>query len=75
MLDTLLDFLLNDMPKIAQSFLIVVGGLNIIARYTPWQWDDKFFSALEKPARALVKWFPKKPSKKKKRRAKKEVGG
>ncbi len=70
MIDHLLDFLLNEAPKYAQAFLMLVGGLGVVARYTPWKWDDRFFRGLEAPAKAMVKLFPRKKQAKRKPKAK-----
>lgn len=48
-LQEVLDFLINDGPKILQALLMVMGGLKIIARYTPFKWDDHIFDAIEAP--------------------------
>lgn len=55
----LLHTLLANWSDIAQAVLAVLGGLKIIARYTPFEWDDKALAALESPVTALLKLFKK----------------
>jgi len=35
---------LTNIAEILQDLLAVIGALKIIARYTPWKWDDKLFN-------------------------------
>ena len=53
-------FMFEEGPRIAEACLAVVGGMRILARYTPWKWDDKCFEAVEKWAKKAVSWLPKK---------------
>lgn len=46
---------LSSVAEVVTSILAIVGGLKVLARYTPWQWDDKIFAVLESP----VKWLKK----------------
>lgn len=35
---------------IAETSFLIIGALKVISRYTPWKWDDKVLTILEKPA-------------------------
>ncbi len=47
--------ILTGIADVVTSLLAILGGLRVLARYTPWKWDDKLFVILESPA----KWFRK----------------
>jgi len=53
-------FLMEDAPKIAQACLAILGGLKIIAYYTPWQGDDKLIEKLEAPVKFVASKLMKK---------------
>jgi hypothetical protein len=36
-------------------FLLLLGALRLISRYTPFKWDDKLFYYLEWPVKFLYK--------------------
>lgn len=40
---------LSSIAEVMQAILAIVGGLKVIARYTPWHWDDRMFEILESP--------------------------
>lgn len=44
--------ILNAIPEIVTAILASIGGLKVVARYTPWKWDDTVLEKVEKP----VKW-------------------
>jgi len=50
-LDQILTFITEDLPKIVQALLMVLGGLKVIARYTRWAWDDQLLQMIESPLR------------------------
>jgi len=41
-------FFTEDLPQILQAVLSFIGALKIIARYTPWKWDDKIFNFFDR---------------------------
>lgn len=52
-------FISEDLPKIAQAILMIVGALKVLSRYTPMKWDDHLFDKVELP----LQWLLKKPEK------------
>jgi len=38
---------LTDIVEILQAVLALVGALKVIARYTPWKWDDAIFNLFD----------------------------
>ena len=38
---------LTDIVEILQAVLALVGALKVIARYTPWKWDDAIFNVFD----------------------------
>jgi hypothetical protein len=44
---------------IGAALLMVLGGLKVIARYTPFDWDDKALAVVEAPLTAIVNFFKK----------------
>ena len=61
-MEELMRFAMEDAPRILEACLAVIGGLKVMARYTPWKWDDKLMDKAEKP----VKWVAEKMPKRKK---------
>ena len=55
-----LRFAMEEGPRIAEAMLAVLGGMKILARYTPWKWDDKLFDKAEEYAKKAFSYFPKK---------------
>ena len=53
----IVSFLGNEGSDILAALLMVVGGLKVIARYTPFQWDDKVLNTLDAPLRYLAGFF------------------
>jgi hypothetical protein len=45
--------LLSQGYDVAVGLLAGVGALKILARYTPWKWDDKVLAIVEKPLSLL----------------------
>lgn len=43
--------------EIAQAVLAAVGALKVVARYTPWQWDDRALEFCEKPLSLVLNFF------------------
>lgn len=39
---------LDQISEIIQSVLAIIGALKIIARYTPWKWDDAIFNFFDR---------------------------
>lgn len=39
---------LDQIAEVIQSILAIIGALKIIARYTPWKWDDAIFNFFDK---------------------------
>lgn len=39
---------LDQIVEIIQSVLAIIGALKIIARYTPWKWDDAIFNFFDR---------------------------
>jgi len=37
----------TDISEILQAVLALVGALKVIARYTPWKWDDAIFNIFD----------------------------
>lgn len=35
---------LEHLAEVLQDILAIIGALKIIARYTPWKWDDAIFN-------------------------------
>lgn len=55
------DFI-SRLPEYLVVALAVIGGLRVVAQYTPWKWDDKLFSSAENFAKKAQEFFPKKKS-------------
>lgn len=53
-------FLQSRGPEILSALLMVLGGLKVIARYTPWQADDHVLAVIEAPIKYLGSFFGKK---------------
>lgn len=45
---------------ILSATLMIIGGLKVIARYTPFTWDDKALEVVEAPVVYVVNFFKKK---------------
>lgn len=59
-------FLSTQGPDIVAAIFMVLGGLKVIARYTPFQWDDKALEVAERPIAFLRDFIlPKKDEGKK----------
>lgn len=58
-MEDIFKFVVEDLPGICQAVLAVVGGLKLISRYTPWEWDDKVLDKCEAPVRWLMDKLPK----------------
>jgi len=41
-------FITEDLPIIIQTILTIIGALKVLARYTPWKWDDALFNLIDK---------------------------
>lgn len=39
---------LENIADVLQDILAVIGALKIIARYTPWKWDDAIFNFFDR---------------------------
>jgi hypothetical protein len=39
---------LENIASVLQDILAIIGALKIIARYTPWKWDDKLFNFFDR---------------------------
>ena len=39
---------IDSIVEIIQSVLAIIGALKIIARYTPWKWDDAIFNFFDR---------------------------
>lgn len=39
---------LDQIAEVIQSILAIIGALKIIARYTPWKWDDAIFNFFDR---------------------------
>jgi hypothetical protein len=50
---------MEDAAPIMQGLLAGLGALKLLARYTPWQGDDKILAAIEKPMKAVAAKLPK----------------
>lgn len=46
---------------ILSATLMIIGGLKVIARYTPFTWDDKALEVVEAPVVYVANFFKKKP--------------
>lgn len=44
-----------DILDIVSAVFTVIGALKVIARYTPWKWDDVVLDFLDFPMRLLSK--------------------
>lgn len=42
---------IDQITEIIQSVLAIIGALKIIARYTPWKWDDAIFNFFDRKDR------------------------
>lgn len=45
----------QDILDIVSAVFTVIGALKVIARYTPWKWDDVVLDFLDFPMRLLSK--------------------
>ncbi len=45
---------LQPASDIAFAILAVIGGLKVVARYTPWKGDDAFLEKIEKPIQYIA---------------------
>lgn len=64
-LQDVIQFVYSDGPTILQAILTVIGALKLIARYTPWEADDKALEKCEAPVRwVFEKFFSKSEEKK-----------
>lgn len=45
---------MEDILTYVQAALAIIGALKIIARYTPWEGDDKALEIVEKPILFVV---------------------
>lgn len=55
-----LNLILNALPDVCQALLAILGGLKLISRYTPWEWDDKVLGVVEAPLVWVASVFKKK---------------
>lgn len=39
---------IDQISEIIQNILAIIGALKVIARYTPWKWDDHIFNFFDK---------------------------
>ena len=60
-MDDIFRFCMEDLPRIIQAVLAILGGLKLISRYTPWSWDDHVLDKVEVPVKWLLDKLPKKP--------------
>lgn len=51
---------LRTASDVLAALFMVIGGLKVIARYTPFTWDDKVLETIEKPLKAIANLFGKK---------------
>ena len=45
----------QDFLDIISALFTIIGALKVIARYTPWKWDDVILDFLDLPMRLLRK--------------------
>lgn len=45
----------QDLVDIISAVFTILGALKVIARYTPWKWDDVVLDFLDFPVRLLRK--------------------
>lgn len=45
----------QDFLDIISAVFTIIGALKVIARYTPWKWDDRVLDLLDLPLRLLRK--------------------
>jgi len=45
----------QDFLDIISALFTIIGALKVIARYTPWKWDDLILDFLDLPMRFLRK--------------------
>ena len=45
----------NDILDIVSSIFTLIGALKVLARFTPWKWDDKVLDIISCPARLFKK--------------------
>ena len=45
----------KDFLDIISALFTIIGALKVIARYTPWKWDDLILDFLDLPMRLLRK--------------------
>ena len=48
---------LHAVPSVLQAAVAIVGALKIVARYTPFEWDDKVLDFVLKPIDFLIGLF------------------
>jgi hypothetical protein len=58
-MEEIFKFIMEDAAPIMQGLLAGLGALKLLARYTPWQGDDKILAAIEKPMKAVAAKLPK----------------
>lgn len=49
--------ILDKGPDVLLALLAVIGGLKVIARYTPFEWDDHALELAEKPLQFLASFL------------------
>jgi len=47
-------------PAYGSAALAILGALKVIARYTPFTWDDKILDTIEAPVNYVIGLFGKK---------------
>jgi hypothetical protein len=60
LLAQILSFLGNEGSDILAGLLMVIGGLKVIAKYTPFKWDDDILNVIDAPVRYLAGFFKNK---------------
>lgn len=45
---SIINFFAANWDNILQAILMAIGSASIIARITPWEWDNKFLDFLQK---------------------------
>lgn len=61
-MSSIISFIMSNGADIAYATLAIIGGLKIIARYTPWEGDDKALEFIEAPFKWLADKLPRKGS-------------
>jgi hypothetical protein len=52
--------ILSVLPDVLTACLAVLGGLKVLARYTPTEADDRILDAIEKPFQYVLDFFRRK---------------